>query len=254
MSEYTGFPIKTDIFEGPLDLLLHLVEKRKLFINDISLSNITDEYVSHVEKLGTVPIADRAYFIVIASTLLLVKSKNLLPTLDLSSEEQEEIGDLEKRLKILQKFREYSEYVKDAFGKNILFEPFGQVQQDPLFTPHSSITPESLHAALLSVISSFPQKEKTPHVTVKKIRSLEETIDMLAQRITRSLKMSFSDFSKHMQGASAQDIVEIKVTVIVGFLAMLELVKEGVIAVEQDAQYGEIAMESTKIGTPTYND
>ncbi len=72
------FTIKTDKFQGPLDVLLDLIEKRKLHINEISLAKIADDYVSHVNNLGQFPIAESAQFILIASTLLLIKSKSLL--------------------------------------------------------------------------------------------------------------------------------------------------------------------------------
>jgi segregation and condensation protein A len=92
----TIYKVKTETFEGPLDLLLSLIEKRKLFINDISLAKVADDYVSHIQSLGNFPIADSANFILIASTLLLIKSKSLLPQLTLSEEEQTNVDDLEK--------------------------------------------------------------------------------------------------------------------------------------------------------------
>src|SRR4051812_22931017 len=71
------FKIKTEVFEGPLDLLLTLIEKRKLFINDISLSKVADDFITYVQRIGSLPIAESAQFILIASTLLLIKSKSL---------------------------------------------------------------------------------------------------------------------------------------------------------------------------------
>lgn len=78
------FKIKTEVFEGPLDLLLSLVEKRKLFISDISLASVTDEYINHINKLPEYSMDDRTQFILIASTLLLIKAKSLLPNLPLT--------------------------------------------------------------------------------------------------------------------------------------------------------------------------
>ena len=92
------YKIKLDGFEGPFDLLLDLIEKRKLHINDISLSKVTDDYISHVKSIQHFPIALSANFILIASTLLLIKSKSLLPALQLTEEEQMSIEDLENRL------------------------------------------------------------------------------------------------------------------------------------------------------------
>ena len=95
----SSYNVKTHIFEGPLDTLLSLIEKRKLFINDISLAQVADDYISYVRSLTDFPLADSAHFVLIASTLVLIKSKSLLPNLSLTEEEQSNIDDLEDRLK-----------------------------------------------------------------------------------------------------------------------------------------------------------
>lgn len=246
------FNIKTLVFEGPLDLLLSLVEKRKLFVNDISLSNVTDEFIRFVEQKQNSSIEERANFIVVASTLLLIKSKSLLPTLDLTTEEETEIGDLELRLKLLKKYREVSALVKERFGKFISLGGGGISERVPVFAPHEKITKENMQGAILSVISGFPKKEKTPTAIVKKVISLEETISVLTNRITSSLKMSFSEFSRS-RGNNSENKEEVKVNIIVTFLAMLELVKQGIISVQQEMQYGEIDMQSESVELPRYN-
>ena len=70
--EPTGYTIKTHVFEGPLDALLALIEKRKLFINDISLAQVADNYIAYVKSLDNFPIADSAHFILIASFIHLL--------------------------------------------------------------------------------------------------------------------------------------------------------------------------------------
>src|SRR3989344_9116880 len=99
MQSKQQFHVKTEVFEGPLDLLLSLIEKHKLHINDVSLSKVTDDYISYVNAQVDFPMGQAADFILVASTLVLIKSKSLLPTLDLSKEEQGDIADLERRLK-----------------------------------------------------------------------------------------------------------------------------------------------------------
>ena len=90
-----SFTVKQQQFEGPLELLLDLIEKRKLFVSDIALAQVTDDYIAHIKSSTEFPIADSAQFILVASTLLLIKSKSLLPSLDLTTEEQADIKDLE---------------------------------------------------------------------------------------------------------------------------------------------------------------
>ncbi len=239
------FTIKTDHFEGPLDLLLSLVEKRKLFINDISLAKVTDDFIAHIQKLEKLPMADSAQFILIASTLLLIKSRSLLPTLTLTEEEEEGIHDLEIRLKIYQRIKDGTVHVKNLFGAQIIFSPSQDRVVEPIFSPHDSMNLLSLASAIKEVIKTLPKKENVPKATLKKVVSLEEMIDNLTLRITQGLKMKFSEFSAvHKQE---------RVNVIVSFLAMLELVKQGVIHVSQENHFDEIHMETKEVGVPRYN-
>jgi segregation and condensation protein A len=252
MTTEQGFKIKTEEFEGPLDLLLTLVEKRKFYVNDISLSRVTDEFIQMVNSLPDTSIENRANFIVVASTLLLVKSKSLLPTLDLSSEEEGNIDDLEHRLKLLQKHRELMPIVKEKLGGNITFEKGMPSKFDSLFAPHESITGDTLIEAARRVIFSLPQKQKIEKAVIKNVMSLEHTIETLTDRVTSTLRMSFSDFSGKFSKKNSKNSEEVKINVIVSFLAMLELVKQGIIAVEQEDKFGEIDMHSNSISTPRY--
>jgi segregation and condensation protein A len=238
------FKIKTHVYEGPLDLLLNLIEKRKLFINDISLSKVADDYIAYVNSVGHLPIAESAQFILIASTLLLIKSKSLLPTLNLTEEEETSIQDLEQRLKLYQRIRDLTVHVKDRFGKNIIFEKNPSKVMTVVFSPDASMTIDSLASAIQDVLKNIPKKETIPKATVKKVISLEEMIGSLTERIKSALKMSFKDFA----GVGKVE----KVNVIVSFLAMLELVKQDVINVSQEKDFADIDIETQEIGVPRY--
>ena len=238
-----SFKIKQESFEGPLDLLLTLIEKRKLFINDISLAKVADDYVAHVREIGNFSIADSANFILIASTLVLIKSKSLLPQLNLTEEEQADVSDLERRLKIYQRMKELTVHIKEKFGEKIIFAPLTR-KSEPVFSPDETMTIVNLVGAMREVLKNLPKKEKLPQLMVKKVISLEETIQNLAKRIQSSFKMTFKDF------ASSQ---KEKVNVIVSFLAMLELVKEGIINVTQERHFDDIRMEAGKVDVPHYN-
>ncbi|MES2436932.1 MAG: ScpA family protein [Patescibacteria group bacterium] len=239
------FKIKTHIFEGPLDLLLNLIEKRKLFISDISLSQVADDFIAYVQRLEQFPIAESAQFILIASTLLLIKSKSLLPTLNLTQEEESSIEDLEERLKLYQKIRDLTVHVKDAFGKHIIFEKNQSKIITPIFSPDESMTVPALHAAIYDVLKNIPKKEAVPKAVIKKVISLEEMITSLTTRIKSNLKMSFKDFA----GVGKVE----KVNVIVSFLAMLELVKQGTIMVNQERDFDDITIETQELGVPRYD-
>jgi len=240
---HMSFVVKQQTFEGPLDLLLSLIEKRKLHINDISLANVADDYIEYLKSLGQFPIGDSANFILIASTLLLIKSKSLLPNLVLTEEEQGNVEDLERRLKILENIKALSAHVKERFGNNIIFTPLVR-KREPVFSPDQSMTLPNIIVALRTVLANVPKKELLPQVIVKKIISLEDMIESLTKRVTTSLNMSFREFAK----IGTHE----KVNVIVSFLAMLELVKQGVISVNQESQFQDIHMESQNLGIPKY--
>ncbi len=242
------FSIKTESFEGPLDVLLSLVEKRKLFINDISLAQVTDDYLSYIENITDHHMSHTADFIVIASTLLLIKSKSLLPNLDFTKEEEKSVEELEDRLKEYKKIKELSLHVKNRFGANVLYYA-NDSKPEVVFSPSPDITIQSIVQAMKNVLANLPKKEKLPEITIRKIKTLEETIDELALRIQGALKMSFRDFSKRGSGAISR---EEKIEVIVSFLAMLELVKRGIVEASQSELFEDIELESQKVGTPTY--
>lgn len=240
-----AFAIKTEVFEGPLELLLSLIEKRKLLINDISLAQVTDDFIKYLESHPEMPINQSSQFIVIASTLLLIKSKSLLPTLTLTEEENKNVEDLELRLKIYQKYKEAGEKLAEIFGKNPLFERnFVPTNDTVIFAASKNISIESLKEAGFRVLQKIPKVEKLPQAIVRKVVSLEETMQKLTSRIKSSLQMSFKDFA----GVGKAE----KVNVIVSFIAMLELVKQGMIAVTQSDAYEDIKMETKDISTPNY--
>jgi segregation and condensation protein A len=241
--EYT---VKTEVFEGPLELLLSLIEKRKLFISDISLASVADDYIEYINKQEDFPMASTADFILVASTLVLIKSKSLLPTLDLSSEEQGSIDDLEKRLKLHQRMKELSLHVSQNFGKNVMYQKTLSKDVAPVFSPDEDLSTTKIKEGIMSVLHNLPKKVAAmPKKVVQKVISLEEVMENLAQRITKSLKMSFKEFS----GIGKRE----KVDVIVSFLAILELVKQGAISVSQDERFSDITIESDNVGVPNYD-
>lgn len=241
------FKVKTAVFEGPLEALLGMIEKRKLFINDIALSQVADDYIAYVQRIqtdGTYPMAEVAQFILVASTLLLIKSKSLLPTLSLTEEELESVNDLELRLKIYQRLRDASVHIQNRFGEKIMFAPLDRKNDVHVFAPDKDTQVSSLLASIKAVLNALPKKEFIPKAVVQKVISLEEMITKLTTRISSNLRMSFKQF--------AGEYKENKVHVIVSFLAMLELVKNGIIQVQQEKDFEDIEIQTNEIGVPHY--
>ena len=239
ISQYT---VKQGTFEGPLDILLSLIEQRKLFVNEISLAEVTNDYIAYVKSLSDVDknINDVSYFVLIAATLILIKSKSLLPNLALTEDETEKIVDLESRLKLYQTIKNASIDIKNNFGVNIIFSPCDRIWSEPLFSPDPLITVSNVAKSIEDVLAQVPKKEaKLPEIEIKKIINIDEVINSLTDRIQDAMNISFREFSRS-HGASNE--AEVKVHVIVSFLAMLELVREGLIDVIQSASFGDIEM------------
>lgn len=238
------FTVKTQTFEGPLNLLLDLIERKKLFISDISLAKVTDDFIEHIKQFENMPMEESAHFILIASTLLLIKSKSLLPELALTQEEQGDIRDLEVRLKIYKRIKEASIGVAGLFGHQAIFSQSQSVAIAPVFAPDAHFNIEKAFKILQELINRLPKKDNTPKVLIRKVISLEEMIGTLSIRVTSHLKMSFKEFTKEHRAN--------RVNIIVSFLAMLELVKQGMLLVTQEADFDDIVMETKEVGVPRY--
>ncbi len=240
----TSYSVKTEIFAGPLPLLLSLIEKRKLAINDVSLAKVADDFINHIKTLADLPKDEVANFILVASTLILIKSRSLLPTLEITEEESGNINDLERRLRLYKIAKDLGLTIKNIWGRKVsLFREEKRIFE-PVFAPSKDLTPNSALTAAKNVIAELPKKEFIPKAVVKKMISIEEMMDDLVKRITAGLKMSFRDFV-----GGKKDKVEI----IVGFLALLELVKQGAIEATQSENFKDIDLESKNFTVPQYN-
>jgi len=239
-----SFTIKTQSFEGPLDLLLDLIEKRKLFINDVSLAKVTDDFIAHIQNMERMPMGESAHFILVASTLLLIKSKSLLPELNLTTEEKYDIQDLETRLSILKRIKDASVHVRKLFAQEIIFPQSHTRLIIPVFTPDPSFTLDKVLIILKELVRKLPKVETLPKVLVSKIINLEDMVTALTSRITSHLRISFKEFTKEHRTN--------RINVIVSFLAMLELVKDGIVHVTQERHFDDIQIETKDVGVPRY--
>ena len=231
----TGFTIQTEAYQGPFELVLDLIEARKLLVNELALAAITEDFIAHVRAQAVFPMEETANFIQIAATLLLIKSKSLIPDLTLSEEENADVADLERRLEAYKKVREASRELARIFGKAMLF-PAGERAPEPFFAPSRDLSADALALALARVLSARTAVEQLPEARVKPLVTIEEMMDRLAKRVQSAMTLSFKEFA----GGTKE-----KVEVIVSFLALLELVKDGAVAAEQFDQYGDIRITNT---------
>lgn len=239
------FTVKIGDFEGPLDLLLQLIEHKKLHISEVSLASVADDYLAHLADINDIPKKDVADFLVIASTLVFIKSLSLLPTLERTEEENASIEDLEKRLALYQRFKELSDGLKKLYGQQPLYFKQESKINQIVFAPSQDTTQENIYSGIKNLLLNLPKIDILPKAIVKKVISLESVIADLSKRIQASLKLKFNDF--------IADKKEDKVGIIVSFLSMLELVRQGILIVKQDQLFDEIDMETNQISTPRYD-
>lgn len=241
----TTFQLKSETFEGPLDLLLSLIEKNKLHVSEVSLAAVTDEYLKHLETLEHSRHHDIADFVVLAATLLLLKSISLLPNLEITEEEGASIEELELRLEHYARIRGLGEHLRKLYRKSPSYLMQKGVRPGVVFSPTPSLTPQALFEAMNSTIAAIPLPTPRPRVSMRKVITLEEAIHRLAVRVQENIKTNFR--SLIARKATKTDIV-------VSFLALLELVKRGALRAEQQEAFGDIELESHEIVTPRYGD
>ena len=235
--ETETFQIKMAGFEGPFGLLLDLVEKRKLFINDVSLATVTEDYLNYMNKLSGLHPSQVSSFIIVASTLILIKSKSLLPNFNLTAKEEGDIRNLEERLRLFELFAKLGSNIKNNFARKIIFAPLERKNENIVFLPDAQVTKESMMIFAKNALGSMPKKVSLPEVEVPKVVSIEEMIDKLTERIQNSIKMSFQDF------VGKATTREEKIFMIVGFLAMLELVRNGILQAVQENDFADIIIK-----------
>lgn len=240
--EVRKFLVRTPAFEGPYELLLQLIEDSKLLVNDLSLAKVTDDFIQHVKSHADFPMEDAADFIQVAATLLLIKSKSLIPDLELTDDEEQDVDDLKRRLEAYEKCREAAKELTRIFGRSMLM-PAGEREPDVVFAPSKDLSLASLENALKEALAAFEKEEKMPEARVRPMVTIEEMMDRLMDRVQQKLTMSFKEFS-----GSAKE----KVEVIVSFLAMLELVKQGAIDAAQHDTFADISITNLRANTPRY--
>jgi segregation and condensation protein A len=229
----TTYTVRLPVFEGPLDLLLHLIEERELDITKVSLAAVTDQYLEYINQLDTVDPEKLADFLVIAAQLLLIKSRNLLPQPPAEPEEEEEdVGDeLVRRLIEYRKFKGAAQDLR--FREDHGLRAYARL----LPPPHTDgvvrlegITLDALVEAVRQAMETRVASSADEVVTPLRI-SLSDTIARLEGLLRTDGRFSLSRLFQ--QAASRMEIV-------VTFIALLQLMKRRRVVVEQSELFGEI--------------
>lgn len=232
--------IKLEKFEGPLSLLLQIIEKEEMDITEISLAKIADQYIEYIRSLSKTNSEEMADFLVVAARLLLIKSKALLPYL--YPEEEREIEELEQQLKMYKEFLEAAKKVQALIGrKKFMFaREFSRkaiLANIHLFSPPKKLTAREMAVVFQEIIGGLEPAEKLAEEKLEHKINIEDKILAIQNMLINRIKVSFS---KVMAGAGT------KTEIIVIFLAMLELIKQKDIAVSQDKLFDEIMISKIK--------
>lgn len=236
----TVYHVKTEAFEGPIELLLRLIEQRKLPINEVSLAQVTDDYIARIRGFASLPLGDVTQFIVVASTLVLIKSKSLLPLLQLSEEEEQDIDELERRLRMYKTFQDVSEKFQSVFGERPSFSrPY--VSREVVFSPDKKMTSENFVQSLRDVFATLPPKERLHEKAVAAVIRIEDVMDRLIDRVQVGIQLSFNAFAgKGRVVKTAEEKKAFRTEIAVGFLAMLEMARNGMIELLQNSNFEDI--------------
>lgn len=240
----TQYRVKTPLFEGPLELLLDLVEGRKLFINEISLASVTDDFLSHARSLPKNDLSELTSFLSIAATLILIKSRSLLPGFVVTKEEEKDIADLESRLALYAMIRELGTELGERYGKVRIHLPPERELFGSVFAPDPRLTPEILYSALTDTLNRVPKEEVLPQVRVRKIISIDEMLTNLTERVAGAMRVSFREWQKSVVVGDDQESV--RKNMIVTFLAMLELVRQGMMDAVQGTAFEDIELSQVQ--------
>lgn len=231
------YKLELDKFSGPMEKLLELIEERKLDITRFSLAEVTADFFKYVDSLEKVSPKILADFIAVAAKLILIKSHTLLPELKLEDEEEEEIADLENRLKFYGKFRQAEESLKDLWQKKI---SFGRAYLANLPPGGFYLTEELTPSDLLEEIEKMATELNilNPAVTQEEIKliSMEEKLSELMERLDRAFENSFNSI---VAGRERSEIIVL-------FLALLHLLKEATIKVDQGKLFSDIKIVKNK--------
>jgi segregation and condensation protein A len=243
-----AYEVKTRAFEGPFDLLLHLILKEEVDLWDISLLPIVDAYLAELERMERLDLEVATEFLLIAATLVELKARRLLPTPE-DVELDEELLRFEERDLLLARLLECKTFKDVAVALSARLreaslryprragpeEPFASLTIDPLET----ITPERLAAAAVRGLSVVPDVVvNTDHVAPIRA-SVAEAVETVLARLPAGTTVSFRDL--------VADVADRRLDVIVRFLAVLELFKQGLVDLAQSATFATLLVQRLEV-------
>lgn len=228
------YKIQLARFQGPLDLLLQLIQNRELDISQVALAEVTDQYLAYLEGVENISATELADFLVVATKLLVIKSKSLLP--QLSDDEEDSAEQLEAQLKMYKDYLDASRVIEKILGQNNILFSRERVafNFEPIFSPPASLSVVDLAGIYAEVLNRIDYIVNLPQKIMSKVVTLKERVSGIMAMIDKFKKISFS---KVITDA------ETKMEIVVSFMALLELIKSGQVAVNQRGIFDDIYVE-----------
>jgi segregation and condensation protein A len=232
----SGYVVELAVFQGPLDLLLHLIEREELDITRVALAQVTDQYLAYIERMSVRDPAELSAFLIVAVRLLWIKSQALLPRPPLAAEEaEEEAADLVRQLQEYRRYKEAARQMKQWLQEGR--RAFGRLAPPPLAVPRPAeiegATLQALLEALQRRIQELAPQERTRPLAVPR----QVTLADKARRLHDLLRaQGVVRFGALLEEAPTRE------EVVVTLWAVLELFKRRWITVEQEVIFGAITI------------
>jgi len=231
-----NYKVQTPVYEGPLDLLLSLIERAELDITSVSLASVTDQYLEHLRSVENQLPEEISSFLVIAAKLVQIKSEALLPR-----PPEREVGEEDPGISLVEQLRLYKRYkeiaVWLAVRQDANLRTFLRVAPPPKVEPKLDLSNLTLEGLLNAAESAFAKgQEKKPlgsMITAPKV-TIREKIELITKTLKNIQRMTFSGLITDKAT---------RVEIVVTFLALLELVKRYHVTARQDVLFGDIEFE-----------
>lgn len=232
--------VKVHTFNGPLDLLLQLIEQEELDISQISLAKVTEQYITELQKLEELPADELADFLVVAAKLLVIKSRLMVPG---QSDGEDVAIDLERQLRMYQAFVEVTKKVSKLWTRHRSTWPRdGYVSIDPIFNPPEHLAVADLRELYAGVLRELEPIVRLPQTVMVRTINIRQKIEHVKSILLDQPHTSFSSLLQHAKN---------RTEAIITFLAVLELVKQRTATVEQTEHFGDLNIHALLNQEPT---
>ncbi|MDA3937556.1 MAG: segregation/condensation protein A [Actinomycetota bacterium] len=248
-----SYRIRTDVFEGPFDLLLHLVSRQKLDVNSISITEVADQYLEHIDRMRELDLDVASDFLLLAATLLEIKAASLLPKEEqYFGDELDDMSPQEARELLVARLLAYKQFKNVAAELAARMESVGRMhpRQAGIEQEFLGLMPDYLEDVTLRglavVCADLMHKRAVFLLEAEHVASMPISLEKHADSVARTLKSAGSISFAELIGD--QPNAEL---IVVTFLAILELYKRGLASLSQTDVFAEIVLTSR---TPDYDD